>query len=193
MKRFHEPSDEKSMYQRMVDGEWYIADEPAIHQAYTASLKNQERFNHMYAADPDAAQEFLRSFLGELGEGAHVRAPIAVDYGFQIFIGEGTFINFNLTALDPVTIHIGKNCQIGPNVQLYTPIHPMEPEPRAAGWEAAEPIVVEDNVWLGGGVVVCPGVRIGHDSVIGAGSVVTRDIPPRSFAAGSPARVIRSL
>jgi maltose O-acetyltransferase len=95
--------------------------------------------------------------------------------------------------LDVATVTIGDDVQIGPNVQLLTATHPLEPGPRRDKWEAAEPIVIGDNVWLGGGVIVCPGVRIGADTVVGAGSVVTRDLPGRVVAVGSPARVIRDL
>jgi maltose O-acetyltransferase len=108
-------------------------------------------------------------------------------------VGARTFVNYNLTALDVAPIVVGCDCQIGPNVQLLTPVHPLEPQPRKDRLEAAKPITIGDNVWLGGGVIICPGVNVGNDSVVGAGSVVTRDIPARSFAAGVPARVIRRL
>ena len=98
-----------------------------------------------------------------------------------------------MVLLDVATVTIGDDVQIGPNVQLLTATHPLEPGPRRDKWEAAEPIVIGDNVWLGGGVIVCPGVRIGADTVVGAGSVVTRDLPGRVVAVGSPARVIRDL
>ncbi len=118
---------------------------------------------------------------------------MAVDYGENIHLGPRTFINYNLTALDVAAITIGADCQIGPNVQLLTPTHPIEPQPRRDKLEAARPISIGDNVWLGGGVIVCPGVSIGENSVIGAGSVVTRDIPANVVAVGNPARVIRSI
>lgn len=102
-------------------------------------------------------------------------------------------MNFNLTALDVTWIRIGRDCQIGPNVQLLTPTHPLEPEPRRAGWEAAAPITIEDNVWLGGGAIILAGVTIGENSIIGAGAVVTRDIPANVVAVGNPAKVIRNL
>jgi maltose O-acetyltransferase len=122
-----------------------------------------------------------------------IRPPLHVDYGENISIGPRTFINFHLTALDVARITIGADCQIGPNVQLLTPTHPIDPQRRRDKLEAAEPIVIGDNVWLGGGVIVCPGVTIGDNSVIGAGSVVTRDIPANVVAVGSPARVVRSI
>jgi maltose O-acetyltransferase len=122
-----------------------------------------------------------------------VKPPLYVDYGENLHIGARTFINYNLTALDVATITIGEDCQIGPNVQLLTPTHPREPQPRRDHLEAAAPITIGDNVWLGGGVIVCPGITIGDDSVIGAGAVVARDIPAGVLAVGNPARVIRKL
>jgi len=103
------------------------------------------------------------------------------------------FANYGLMCMDVATITIGDDVQIGPNVQLLTPTHPLEPGPRRDKWEAAKPIVLGDNVWLGGGVIVCPGVTIGADTVVGAGSVVTRDLPAGVLAVGNPARVVRSL
>ena len=141
----------------------------------------------------DDAEEHLRAALPHLAPGARLLPPVRVDYGENIAVGEGTFANYGLVALDVAPITIGARCQIGPGVQLLTPVHPLEPAPRRAGLESADPIVIGDNVWLGGGVIVCPGVRIGDDCVVGAGSVVTRDIPPRSLAVGSPARVVRTL
>ena len=116
-----------------------------------------------------------------------------VDYGSSITIGAGTFVNYGLTALDVAPITIGADCQIGPNVQLLTPTHPVEPQPRRDKLEAAKPITIGDNVWLGGGVIVCPGVTIGDNTVVGAGAVVTRDLPANVVAGGNPARVIRQL
>ncbi|MGY5766618.1 sugar O-acetyltransferase [Brachybacterium sp. DNPG3] len=194
MKPFsHDPAYPSTPLERMRRGDWYIADDPEIQRAYRDCLRTVARFEAAYAEDPDGAQEILRPLLGELGEGAHLRAPLRLDYGAHLHIGPGTFVNFGLTALDVVDIRIGAGCQIGPNVQLLTPIHPLEPEPRRAGWEAAEPITIGDNVWLGGGVTVVGGVTIGENSVIGAGSVVTRDVPAGVVAVGNPARVIRSL
>ncbi|WP_309248115.1 sugar O-acetyltransferase [Rothia santali] len=116
-----------------------------------------------------------------------------MDYGWNLHVGDRLFANFGLTALDTCEIRIGDDVQIGPNVQLLTPTHPLHPVDRARGWEGGLPITIEDNVWLGGGAIVMPGVTIGRDSVIGAGAVVTRDVPPLSVAVGSPARVIRTI
>ena len=137
--------------------------------------------------------ERLRSAIPGLGDRVRLLPPVRVDYGDNIAVGEGTFVNYGLVALDVARISIGAHCQIGPNVQLLTPVHPLEPTPRACSLEAADPITIGDNVWLGGGVIVCPGVTIGDNCVIGAGSVVTKDIPASSLAVGNPARVLRQL
>jgi maltose O-acetyltransferase len=108
-------------------------------------------------------------------------------------IGARTFVNYNLTALDVARITIGEDCQIGPNVQLLTPTHPVEPQPRRDKLEAALPIVIGNNVWLGGGAIVCPGVTIGDNAVIGAGAVVTKDVPANVVAVGNPARPVRNF
>jgi len=131
--------------------------------------------------------------IGHLGEDAHIRPPLFVDYGTYLSVGARTFINYNLVALDVAPIRIGQDCQIGPNVQLLTPTHPVEPQPRRDKLEAAQPITIGDNVWLGGGVIVLPGVSIGDNSVIGAGAVVAKDVPADVIAVGNPARVIRSI
>ncbi len=124
---------------------------------------------------------------------AFVRAPVYVDYGTNIRIGARTLVNMGLTALDVATITIGADCQIGPHVQLLTPTHPLEPQPRRDKWEAARPIVIGDNVWLGGGAIICPGVSVGENSVVAAGAVVTKDVPANVVVAGVPAKVIRTL
>ncbi|MDR6974368.1 acetyltransferase-like isoleucine patch superfamily enzyme [Streptomyces sp. 3330] len=124
---------------------------------------------------------------------AHVRPPLHVDHGSNITIGARTFVNHNLTALDVAAITIGQDCQIGPNVQLLTPTHPLEPQPRRDKLEAARPITVGDNVGIGGGAIVLPGVTIGDNAVIGAGAVVTMDVPADVVAVGNSARPVRTL
>ena len=149
------------------------------------------RFNA--SEDGDERMAILRELLGEVGDGVVIKPPLFMDYGYQTTIGAGTFINSGAVILDVGRVVIGADVQIGPNVQLLTPTHPLEPELRRSGAEAAEPITIGDNVWLGGGVIVCPGVTIGRDTVVGAGAVVTRDLPPGVLAVGNPARVIRQL
>ena len=122
-----------------------------------------------------------------------VRPPFRCDYGAQIAIGAGTFVNYGCVMLDVVAITIGAACQVATRVQFLTATHPIDPEPRRLGWESGEPIVVGDNVWLGGGAILCPGVTIGDDTVVGAGAVVTRDLPAGVIAVGTPARILREI
>ncbi len=135
----------------------------------------------------------LRELVGEVGEGVVVRPPFRCDYGSHIAIGARTFVNYDCLFLDVAPIRIGAACQIATRVQLVTPTHPIDPEPRRLGWEAAEPITIGDNVWLGSGVIVGPGVTIGADTVVGAGAVVTRNLPAGVVAVGVPARVHREI
>ncbi|GGS89016.1 maltose O-acetyltransferase [Streptomyces griseoviridis] len=189
----HFTDDPRSNLERMQAGELYVADDPEIVRRQQRAVRLAARYQAAYAEDADAARPVLAELLGSLGEEAHVRPPLYVDYGSNITIGARTFVNYNLTALDVAGVTIGADCQIGPNVQLLTPTHPLEPGPRRDKLEAARPVTIGDNVWLGGGVIVLPGVTIGDDSVVGAGSVVTKDVPAGVVAVGNPARVVRSL
>ncbi|WP_394436929.1 sugar O-acetyltransferase [Streptomyces sp. SGAir0957] len=189
----HFADDPRTNLQRMLAGDLYIADDPDIAARQQRAMRLAARYQTAFLDDPAAARPLLGELLGFAGEGVEVRPPLYVDYGSNISIGARTFVNYHLTALDVAAITIGEDCQIGPNVQLLTPTHPLEPQPRRDKLEAARPITVGDNVWLGGGVIVCPGVSIGDNSVIGAGSVVTRDIPANVVAVGSPARPVRAL
>ncbi|MGX1543722.1 sugar O-acetyltransferase [Streptomyces adustus] len=185
--------DPRTNLQRMQAGDPYVADDPEISRRQQRAVRLAARFQAAYVEDADAAQPLLRELLGSFGDGAHLRPPLYVDYGSNITVGARTFVNHNLTALDVAAITIGEDCQIGPGVQLLTPTHPLEPQPRRDKLEAARPILVGDNVWIGGGAVVLPGVTIGDNSVIGAGAVVTKDVPANVVAVGNPARVVRSL
>lgn len=183
----------RSMYERMVAGEQYIADEPEISERQAAGQELMEAYNATSVRDGAERRRILERLLGSVGENVEIRPPFYVDYGAHISIGARTFANYGLMALDPASITIGEDVQIGPNVQLLTPTHPVEPGPRRDKWESAAPIVIEDNVWLGGGVIVLPGVTIGANTVVGSGAVVNRDLPPNVLAVGNPARVVREL
>lgn len=193
MSRLPDLSDGRSMHQRMLDGDFYIADDPEIVEAYHRANDLTAEFNTTTAREAERRRTLLEDLLGAVGEDTEIRPPLQVDYGSQIRVGARTFVNFGLIALDVVPITIGDDVQIGPNVQLLTPIHPLEAGLRRAKWESAKPITIGDNVWLGGGVVVCPGVTIGANTVVGAGAVVTKDLPAGVLAVGNPARVVREL
>lgn len=185
--------DPRTQRERMFAGDTYITDDPAIIEDQAQAVRHVAEFCAAYNADPAAGQVVARRLFGSLDETAWVRAPVYVDYGTHVTIGPRTFINMGLTALDVAPIVIGADCQIGPHVQLLTATHPVEPEPRRDKVEGAKPITIGDNVWLGGGVIICPGVTIGDNSVIGAGAVVTRDIPANTVAVGNPARIVREI
>jgi maltose O-acetyltransferase len=193
MTQDHFAGDGRSNRERMLAGDLYVADDPESARLAQRAVRLADAYHRAAVEDEAAARPLLEELLGSLGEDAFVKPPLFVDYGENIRIGARTFVNYNLTALDVAAVTIGEDCQIGPNVQLLTPTHPVEPGPRRDRLEAALPITIGDNVWLGGGVIVCPGVSIGDDSVIGAGAVVTRDVPAGVVAVGNPARVVRSV
>ncbi|MET8308905.1 MULTISPECIES: sugar O-acetyltransferase [unclassified Micromonospora] len=182
-----------SMKDRMLAGEPYLADDPEIIADLDRAARLMERFNTSSAADEAARLAALRDLLGELGEGTWIRPPFYCDYGWQIRIGPRSFVNYHAVFLDVAPITLGADVQVGPNVQLLTPTHPVEPGPRRDKWEAAKPITIGDNVWLGGGAIVLAGVTIGANTVVGAGAVVTRDLPANVVAVGNPARPVRQL
>jgi len=186
-------TDTRSQRERMLAGDLYNADDPELVRDGERAEGLMKAFNESSPSDPAGRRRILLELLGSLGEATEIRPPLYCDYGYHTHVGAGGFVNFGLVALDVAPIHIGDDVQIGPNVQLLTPTHPLEPEQRRAKWEAAEPIAIGDNVWLGGGVIVCPGVTIGADTVVGAGAVVTSDLPAGVLAVGTPARILRRL
>lgn len=184
----------RSQRERMLSGELYDADDPDLVADRRACRRLLDRYNSTGADEDHARQLLLRQLLGSLGDGSVILPRFVCDYGAQIFVGARTFVNYDAILLDCAPISIGDHVSIGPRVQLLTPLHPVDDhDARRQGWESASPITVCDNVWLGAGVIVCPGVTIGAHSVIGAGSVVTRDVEPYVLAVGNPCRVLRAL
>jgi maltose O-acetyltransferase len=181
------------MRERMLAGDLYRGADPELEAEMRYAMVLTKAFNDSDPRDPAARRRLLEQLLGSVGPEVEIRPPMQVDYGSHLHIGTRTFINFGLMALDVAQIRIGEDVMMGPNVHLLTPTHPIDPELRRAKWEAALPITIGDNVWIGGMVVICPGVTIGDNSVIGAGAVVTKDIPADVVAVGNPARVIRSV
>ena len=171
------------------DRPYRVADDPELIAAQARAQELVERFNATPHARPDERRRLLESLLGRLGEDAVVQAPFHCDYGMNISIGARSFVNYGCVFLDPAPVTIGESCQIAAGVQLVTATHPLEAEARREGWETAHPVVLGDNVWLGSGVIVNPGVTIGDNTVVGAGAVVTRDLPAGVVAHGVPARV----
>ena len=179
----------------MLAGKWYNAN-------FDTELEQERIFvkdlcielNQIKFAENEKRLELLKKILPNVAvEKVGIAAPFMVDYGYNIEIGEGSFFNHNTYLMDCAKIHFGKKCFIGPSCGFYTAIHPFDVEKRNAGFEMAKPIFVGDNVWFGGNVIVLPGVTIGNNSVIGAGSVVTKNIPDNVVAVGNPCRVVREL
>lgn len=183
--------DGRTMRERMLAGEEYRPEEDLI-RASTEGRARADHFNRPDLSDEER-RAALSALLGSVGEGTEIRPPLFVDYGANIAVGARCFANFGLTALDVVPIRIGDDVQIGPHVQLLPPHHPLDPQRRRDKWESGSPITIEDNVWLGGGVIVLGGVTIGADTVVGAGAVVTESLPAGVLAVGNPARVVRDL
>jgi maltose O-acetyltransferase len=180
------------MRERMLRGELYIADDRDNAAEFARVQELLASFNGLAPGAGDERDALLRRLLRYVGEGVVVRPPFFCEYG-AIRIGDGTFINVGAVMLDVMPITIGAACQVGTRVQLLTASHPLDPEPRRIGWEYGQSITIADNVWLGGGAIVCPGVSIGEDTVVAAGAVVSRDLPAGVVAAGVPARVLREI
>lgn len=175
---------------RMLQGEPYDANDAFLVTARVRARRLTQQLSMIDPADSDAQRAVLSELLGEVGEGSWVEAPFHCDYGAQIRIGARVFVNMSCIFLDAAAITLGDDVQLGPGVQLLTSDHPRDPAQRAQGRESAHPITIGARAWLGGGVIVLPGVEIGRDAIIGAGSIVSRSIEPGATAVGNPCRII---
>lgn len=182
----------KTEKEKMLAGELYNAQDP---QLLAERQRAQLLFQELNAtpADQPARARLLRELLPHAGTELGLTSPFYCDYGTNITLGDQVFFNFNCTILDVAAVTIGSRTLFGPGVQVYTATHPLDYQERATGLEYAKPISIGEDVWVGGGAIICPGIRIGDRVVIGAGSVVTKDIPADTLAAGNPCRVIRVL
>jgi maltose O-acetyltransferase len=178
---------------RMLAGEWFVPEDPELLADTERRMALCAAYNAPTVRPAAERRAILTELLGSVGEGVSVRAPFHCDVGYHVTLGAHTFVNFGAVFLDLAPITVGSHAQLGPYVQLLTSTHELAADRRQEGWERALPITLGDNVWLGGGVIVCPGVTIGQDTVVGAGSVVTRDLPPGVLAVGNPARIVREL
>jgi maltose O-acetyltransferase len=183
----------RSEKQKMLAGEPYLASDPELVQERIRARHLTRLYNQTMQADAEQRRTLLHELLGRLGDDVWIEPPFYCDYGSNIYLASGAYFNFNCVILDCAAIYIGKNMQCGPAVQIYAAYHPTDAVARVAGPELAAPVRIGDNVWIGGGAIICPGVTIGDNTTIGAGSVVVKDVPANVAAAGNPCRVLRHL
>jgi maltose O-acetyltransferase len=180
--------DERSEKEKMLAGDLYRAMGPELAADAARADRLLRAYNAASAEDPAGRSVLLAELLGSVGTDVRVRAPFYCDYGYNIQLGSGVFINFGCVFLDVVLIDIGDGCQIGPYVQVLTADHPRDPILRQQRLESGRPVRIGANVWIGAGAIILPGVTIGRDAIVGAGSVVTRDVAAGATVVGSPAR-----
>jgi maltose O-acetyltransferase len=173
---------------KMLAGQLYHAGDSEIQADQAAAKAWMVRYNAALGASADERRSILRELLGEVGNEAVVRPPFHCDFGYNIRLGDGVFLNYNCVILDVVTVSIGAGTQIGPAVQIYAADHPRDPVIRRSGVEFGRPVSIGKNVWIGGGTIILPGVTIGDDAIVGSGSLVTRDVPIGATVMGNPAR-----
>ena len=179
--------------EKMISGELYNAGDAELVAARSKARQLFTQYNAASYDDKETKTALLKQLLGSFKGNIDIQSPFYCDYGFNIIAGDNLFLNFNCIILDCARVTFGDNVFLAPNVQLYTAYHPVIAAERIKGPEYAAPITIGNNVWLGGGVIVCPGVTIGDNTTIGAGSVVNKSIPANIVAAGNPCRVIREL
>ncbi len=180
-------------WQKMLRGEVYAAAHPGFARRLEAVRELLWEYNGLPPSAKGRRWEIMSGLLGSCGERCHINQPFHCDFGCNIHVGSDFFANFNLTILDEAEVRIGSHVFVGPNVSMYTACHPLSPSERNTGVEWARPIRIGDNVWIGGSATILPGVSIGDNAVVGAGSVVTRDVEPGIVVAGNPARMIRTV
>lgn len=183
----------KTEKEKMLSQEYYICWDEELTEERERAKDLLFEFNKLKPSERKERNQIIKKLFHTVGENAWIESPFNCDYGYNITIGDNFYANTNCTILDCAKVTIGNNVLIGPNVSLYTPNHAIDADERKAGYERSLPITIGDNVWIGGSVTIVPGVTIGDNAIIGAGSVVTKDIPAKVIAAGVPCRVMRPI
>lgn len=179
--------------EKMLAGDRYDADDPELVAERERARDLTRRYNRTTANDPEERRELLEELLGSLGDECEIEPPFRCDYGYNIRVGENFYANFDCVVLDVCRVTIGKNCQVGPGVHIYTATHPLDATERIEGPEYGKPVTVGDNVWIGGRAILNPGVTVGDDAVVASGAVVTEDVPDEVVVQGNPATVVKQL
>jgi maltose O-acetyltransferase len=182
----------KSEKEKMLSGDYYNADDEELIRERNYAKNLIFEYNHSKPSEKEKKQEIILKLIKVKGI-FNIEAPFYCDYGYNIEVGDNFYANYNCIILDVNRVKIGDNVLIAPNVQIYTATHPIDPKERLTGKEFAKPVSIGNNVWIGGGTIVCPGVKIGDNTIIGAGSVVTKDIPANVIAVGNPCKIINEI
>ncbi len=183
----------KTAREKMLAKELYIAADPELQRMDQKAQNLLHAFNASLPNEHEKRREIIQTLFGSVGQDFVVKPPFRCDYGCHIYAQENLYINYDCVILDCNRVYLGNNVFLAPKVQIYTASHPLDPDTRKSGLEIAMPITIGDDVWIGGGAIICPGVNIGNNTVIGAGSVVTKDIPANVVAVGNPCKVLRSI
>lgn len=181
----------KSEKQKMIDGELYFAADPELSAARQHAREQMKLINN--EMDKQIRKQLVEETFGTAGSNVYIEPSLKFDYGFNIHVGKNFYANFDNIFLDICPITIGDNCMFGPNVQLYTASHPLNPGKRNSGLEFGKPITIGNNVWIGGGAVIVPGVTLGDNVVVAAGAVVTKSVPDDCVVGGNPAQIIKNV
>lgn len=179
--------------EKMLAGEMYNPADPILLEERVQARRKVRIYNQTLETEGEKRTKLLKELLGSTGESAFMEPNIRFDYGYNTHVGENFFANFDCTILDVCEVRFGDNCMLGPGVQIYTATHPLHPNERNSGKEYAKPITFGNNVWIGGGAIVNPGVRVGNNVVIASGAVVTKDVPDNVVVGGNPAKVIKQI
>ncbi len=183
-----------TMKEKMVSGELYLCNDTEILKEQALCLEKQYDYNQTRPSEAEKREALLKEMFAEIGEGCYIEPPLHANWGgHHVHLGKFVYANFNLTLVDDTHIYIGDNTLIGPNVTVATAGHPIDPDIREKGYQFNMPVKIGKNCWLGAGVVVLPGVTVGDNTIIGAGSIVTKDIPSGVIAVGNPCRVLREV
>ncbi|MBW4555650.1 MAG: sugar O-acetyltransferase [Trichormus sp. ATA11-4-KO1] len=184
---------EKTEKQKMLSGELYLADDPELVAESKRASRLLRTYNATTEAETEQRSQILQELFAQVGQQITIVPPFHCDYGSYIYTGNRLYMNYGCVILDCNLVEIGENVLCAPYVQIYAAYHPTEPEIRLSGRELAAPVKIGNNVWIGGSAIICPGVTIGDNTTIGAGSVVVKDIPANVVAAGNPCQIIRHL
>lgn len=186
-------TEKRTEKEKMLAGELYCSKGEELMGERARADRILKLYNATFVKDTERRKELLGELLGSVGENAYIEPNFFCDYGYNIKVGDNFFANYECIILDVCEVKIGSDVLLGPRVSIFTACHPLDPETRRSGLEYGRPVEIGDNVWIGGSSVINPGVKIGRNSVIGSGSVVTKDIPENCVAVGNPCRVIRRL